>query len=118
MNSEEDFDKFLLALFQAKDTERVQSLINKYLVQILKALENPQLSKFAIPAINEMLGYIKSQKEIKMPLNSLLELLFQSKNLLVKNVTMIWIKLAKPGVIRIKKEPPFLFSSSSLIARE
>ena len=96
MESAESFDLALLAIYQAKDPEKLQTLVSKYVPLFLQSLSvpGPAFQKKAMSAINDILVFVKGRKELKVPLKETVDVLLNATQILQKNVTVVFVKLA------------------------
>lgn len=99
MERESDLDLFILSIYKASSAEKLQSLITKDITRLLLTLDpsstpKPFDQKKVIKTINDTLLFIKKHPDLKLPCDQLVDLIINSKVLMVKNITAVFLKLA------------------------
>ncbi|EAX95411.1 hypothetical protein TVAG_461850 [Trichomonas vaginalis G3] len=88
-----DVRSFLYACKNDADTEKV---INKYILKVLNGLSNPDKEEQgeAIKCANEFITIIKKKPNLKIEADKIVSLLLETNNLLIRNVTTLFVKQA------------------------
>lgn len=96
MEKPEAFDLALLSIYQAKDSNKLEELIHKFVPLFLSSITSPDpiVQKKAIPSINDLLVFVKQHPDLKVPLKETVDIALTSGHVLQRNVTIIFVKLA------------------------